>query len=402
MSSAESVNYVDGSLPRGWKRERVEDCLSPDEIERRPSVPRSKYRKKGRFPVVDQGQGLIAGFTDDGASIHRDDLPLIVFGDHTRAVKFVDFPFATGADGTKLLRPSTQVDARFFYYALLNIELPSRGYNRHFSLLREKSIDFPSDTEEQRAVAGVLSKLQRRVEVQHDIAMTLKELKAATIAKLFREGLRGEPLKETEIGEVPRSWDVVPFGRVVDIAEGQVDPRAEPYTSMLHVGPEDVEEGTGRLLTPRIARDLALISGKYAFQSGDIIFSKIRPYLRKSVLADFKGICSADMYPLRPKPNFEGRFVHALTLSPNFTAQAVSQQDRTGIPKLNREQLRNIYVPQPSESEQQEIGRLFATIDRRLVITTQYQTLLTLTFESVLNRVVTGAIRLQISAKQSR
>lgn len=398
MRGKEPVRNLNNSLQDGWERKSVEDCLSTDEIERRPSIPRSAYRRRGRFPVVDQGQAVIAGFTDDETSIHRTDLPLIVFGDHTRSLKFVDFPFATGADGTKLLRTrSNRVDPRFLYYALMNVELPSRGYNRHFGLLRQNSIDVPQDPEEQRAIAGVLSRLQARVEVQDRIVATLKELKTMTMAKLFREGLRGEPLKLTEIGEIPETWNVVSFGRVVDIAEGQVDPKMEPYASMLHVGPEDVEEATGRLLKPRTARELALISGKYAFQKGNIVFSKIRPNLRKSVLVEFDGICSADMYPLRPTAGFDCLFVHSLTLSPIFTSQAVSQQDRTGIPKLNREQLRSILVPQPPPEEQREIGDLVAALDRRYVIASQYGDVLKAVFRSLLRMLMTGGLRVAVS-----
>lgn len=256
---------------------------------------------------------------------------------------------------------------------------------------------------EQKAIVSVLCTLQARVEVQKRIVATLKELKSATMAKLFREGLGGEALKDTEVGEIPANWSVVPFGRAVDIAKGQVDPRVEPYASMLHVGPEDVEGGTGRLLKPRTARDLALISGKYAFHEGDIVFSKIRPYLQKSILADFEGICSADMYPLRPAAGFDARFVHAVTLSPIFAAQAISQQDRTGIPKLNREQLRTISIPQPSAEEQQEIGQLLAGLDRHLRASVRYHDLFKSAFASLLPRLVSGAIRVSpLLEEQSR
>src|SRR4029077_15459116 len=129
------------------------------------------------------------------------DLPIILFGDHTRIFKFLDFPFATGADGTKLFRAKDQtVEPKFLYFALLHLDIPSRGYNRHFKYLKEKTISVPDHRDEQRAIAAVLSKIQAAGQVQEKIVATLKELKGATMAKLFREGLRGESLKQTDIG----------------------------------------------------------------------------------------------------------------------------------------------------------------------------------------------------------
>jgi type I restriction enzyme S subunit len=164
----------------------------------------------------------------------------------------------------------------------------------------------------------------------------------------------------------PDDWELVTFNEAVSVAEGQVNPTEEPYASMPHVGPESVESGTGRLLIRQTARELGLRSGKYLFRPGDIVYSKIRPYLRKSILADFRGVCSADMYPLTARSGFDAGYLNALILSDAFTAQAVAQQDRTGIPKLNREQLRNILVPQPPITEQRRIAAVVWKIQTRL------------------------------------
>jgi type I restriction enzyme, S subunit len=167
-------------------------------------------------------------------------------------------------------------------------------------------------------------------------------------------------------GARPDDWEIVPFGEAVSVAEGQVNPTEDPYASMPHVGPECVESGTGRLLMRRTARDMGLRSGKYLFQPGDIVYSKIRPYLRKSILADFQGICSADMYPLTARPEFDAGYLNALILSDAFTTQAIAQQDRTGIPKRNREQLSSILVPKPPLAEQRRITAVVSILQTAL------------------------------------
>ena len=92
--------------------------------------------------------------------------------------------------------------------------------------------------------------------------------------------------KQTEAGLIPKDWSIRPMLSVVHIANGQVDPRTEPYRHMTLVAPDHIERGTGQLLRKEYAADQNAISGKYLFSSGDIVYSKIRPYLRKAILAD--------------------------------------------------------------------------------------------------------------------
>jgi type I restriction enzyme S subunit len=220
-----SVDSVD--LPEGWLRLAFAEGVR--EISRtKPSIPQTRYQPTGRYPVIDQGTGFIAGFTDVEDAIHSEDLPVIVFGDHTRALKYVDFPFATGADGTKLLRAESGIDPKFLYFALLNLQVPSYGYSRHFRWLKESEILAPVDPREQRAIAGMLSAIREALDLQSRRVACLEELKAATMKKVFGEGVRGERRKATEVGEIPESWEVVPLGRVCRIASGGTPSRDEP------------------------------------------------------------------------------------------------------------------------------------------------------------------------------
>lgn len=172
-------------LPSDWEILPFDRCVLAAAVDRKGSVQQNEYKPTGRFPVVDQGSSLIAGYTDEEHLVHQDDLPLILFGDHTRIFKFLDFPFAAGADGTKLLRADGRtVDTLYLYYALLHIDIPSRGYSRHFKYLRETAIAAPRDRNEQHAVAYVLSRVRAVVRLQEKIVTALEELKAATMAKL--------------------------------------------------------------------------------------------------------------------------------------------------------------------------------------------------------------------------
>src|SRR5216683_1719237 len=106
-----------------WIQVTVAEVLEPMPLAGAAKIPSTAYKPTGRYPVVDQGRRLVAGWTDDDDAVIDDPLPIVVFGDHTRALKFVDFPFARGADGTQILRPVTGVDPLFFYYACRAIPL---------------------------------------------------------------------------------------------------------------------------------------------------------------------------------------------------------------------------------------------------------------------------------------
>jgi len=204
----------------GWQTCAVPDSFVKNKVGRQNQIPAKDIAEVGRFPVVDQGQKFVAGYCDDESRVIDFDLPLIIFGDHTRCFKYVDFPFVLGADGTKVLVPNKKLfDPRFYYFALLALEIPSRGYNRHFTILNERSLPLPP-LPEQKKIAHILSTVQRAIEAQERIIQTTTELKKALMHKLFTEGLRHEPQKQTEIGPIPESWEVCKVGDVAKIQSG--------------------------------------------------------------------------------------------------------------------------------------------------------------------------------------
>jgi type I restriction enzyme, S subunit len=160
--------------------------------------------------------------------------------------------------------------------------------------------------------------------------------------------------QQTEIGVIPADWQLRPMLSAVRVANGQVDPKVEPYRSMTLVAPDHIESGTGRLLEKRTASDQGAISGKYVVAKGDVVYSKIRPYLRKAILADFDGLCSADMYPLKPARDVAAGFVLAAILGHHFSKFAESVSMRSGMPKINRAELAEYTMALPPTKVEQE------------------------------------------------
>ena len=155
-SAARNQTSLNGRLPfqcaiggkwpemSDWTQCTIPNSLVKAKAARKHQIPAKEIAQNGRFPVIDQGRNFIAGYCDDSDKLIDFNLPVIIFGDHTRCFKFVDFPFVLGADGTKILSPNRELyDPKFYYFALLSLELPSRGYNRHFKILKEQSLPPP-------------------------------------------------------------------------------------------------------------------------------------------------------------------------------------------------------------------------------------------------------------------
>jgi len=290
-------------------------------------IQRNEYLSAGALPVIDQGQKPIAGYTNNLGAAYQGPLPVILFGDHTLAFKYVDVPFALGADGVRVLAAKPPFLSKFLFYYLTSARMQSRGYSRHFKYLRE--MKFPHFAErEQRRIVDLLEQADGLRRQRADAGQLADRILPALFHTLF-----GDPATNL------KGWPQLPLGEVTAITALMVDPQEPDYLDLPHVGPDRIETGTGRLLPCQTARDERLISGKYLFDEHHVLYSKIRPYLRKVALPDFSGLCSADMYPVTPLENMMTReFLWALLLSPTFTNYTSEHSGRANMPKLNREQ----------------------------------------------------------------
>jgi type I restriction enzyme, S subunit len=201
-------------------------------------------------------------------------------------------------------------------------------------------------------LASIIAKKQALLE-------RLAEKRQAVITQAVTKGLNpAAPMKPSGIdwlGDIPAHWGVVPLKWQCTIRSGQVDPTEAPYDEMMLVAPDHIESGTGRLLARQTASEQAAISGKYLCSPSDVLYSKIRPALRKVALVDEVCLCSADMYAIAPGENFERESLYYFLLTDAFTAYAELASMRVAMPKINREALGPFQLPKPPEEEQKQI-----------------------------------------------
>lgn len=189
-------------------------------------------------------------------------------------------------------------------------------------------------------------------------------------------------------------WKSYRFNDVVKIVTGLVNPKVEPYCNMPHVGTANIESFTGKLLEYNLAKHDNLTSGKYLFNENHVVYGKINPQLAKVVFPGFKGICSADAYPLECRDELLiPSFLKYLLLQNRFFKYSVSVSKRTGMPKINRDELAIFKFVLPNLNEQQKIASFLSAVDKRIELLQRKKDLLEDYKKGVLQQLFSQQIR---------
>lgn len=195
------------------------------------------------------------------------------------------------------------------------------------------------DLPTQKAIADFLDRETARI----DLLIEKKQ----RLIEVVRERLLSE-LERLTSPEISLHDELIPFRWVCRITEGQVDPTSPEWADKPLIAPNHIKSRTGRLLGLKTASEQGAISGKYAFPTGTVVYSKIRPNLAKACVAPVEGMCSADMYPVLPDKRLRSRFLLMQLLSAKFTDWATLESMRVAMPKINRETLGSyrLWVPE--------------------------------------------------------
>lgn len=158
----EDVEIVDG-VPEGWSKEPIGNIIG--RMSRTKQIKTADYLLEGAIPVIDQSRNFVAGYTNDSEALVNTGTPIIVFGDHTRILKYIQFPFAKGADGTQLIiSDRTNMPQSLLYLSLIAVDLSNYHYARHFKYLKAESILIPSQNvadEFDRLISPIFSQIQK-------------------------------------------------------------------------------------------------------------------------------------------------------------------------------------------------------------------------------------------------
>ena len=240
------------------------------------------------------------------------------------------------------------------------------GKNIDMNIFWEITVPYMALPEQQK-IAAFLSAYDKKISLQKERVETLKEQKRGLLQKMFPK--KGETVPELRFPGFTGDWEQRKWINTVDISTNMVDPKSGKYDLLPHVAPGNIESFTGRLYdNVKLVGEENLISGKFVFNVGDIVYGKINPQLGKYVFARFSGLTSADAYVLNAKNGIVQKFLYAVIQTRDFYDYSVSVSKRSGMPKINRDELNAYSYWAPSESEQLKIGEYLLTLDHLITL----------------------------------
>ena len=329
-----------------------------DETKRGHKIQTSEYLQSGNHPIIDQSQSQIAGYTNLEDGIFAD-VPAIIFGDHTRVIKYVDTPFFLGADGVKVLKSKIQdIDYKYLFYCLQNAKIPNTGYNRHFKWLKEIEVPLPA-LDEQHRIADVLDKVSGLIVKRRAQLDKLDLLVKSRFVEMF-----GDP------EENPREYEKRKLGSL-----------ARKISDGVHAKPEYTETGRPFLSVVNINKGIINFEGckfvsEEAYQKmiksthperGDILYTKVGATygIPAYVDTDTEFCLYVSVCLIKPRHDeIDSKFL-ALSMSmPYIKRQADGRIKGIGVPDLHLNQISEFDILCPPRSEQEAFVDFAAHIDK--------------------------------------
>lgn len=348
-------------LPENWCWLKLVESFD-NHTDSKKKIKQKDYLVKGNLAVVDQGQELIGGYTNDVEKSYSGALPIVIFGDHTRCIKFVDFPFAQGADGVKVLRPKPFYLPKAFYYALQSVNIPNLGYRRHFPLFNKFSIPLPPLAEQQRIVdriESLFAKLDEAKEKAQAVVDSFETRKAAILHKAFTGELTAKWREEHGVGM--ESWEVRTLDSVCSsIFDGDhmPPPKAEsgiPFLVISNVNTGHLTFENTRFV-PQEYYDT--LSDTRKPQLGDVLYTLVGSFGIPVVVNSKRPFCfQRHMALLRPI-DVSPQFLWYILQTPEMYDKASSIATGTAQLTVPIKGLRAMTIPRPNIAEQVEIVRI--------------------------------------------
>lgn len=327
-------------------------------------IPTSEYLSEGEFPIIDQGQDAIAGWTNDPDALIDADEPLIIFGDHTCALKLVQQPFAQGADGIKIIKGSEEVSTDYLYQFLSFHPVVTEEYKRHYSTLKTRWISYPDrESGEQKKISDCLSSLDELVAAETQRLGALKLYKKGLMHQLFpREGEAAPRLRFPEFRDMGE-WEEKSLGDLGEVVTGNTPSTSKPEYyggECLFVSPADISDLRYVETTKTLLSDLGFAQARQ-IEAGSILFVCIGSTIGKVAQNRFKCATNQQINSIIPHKDFFGDFIYyLLSRESQRIAKLAGIQ---AVPIINKSTFSAIRVRAPKPPEQMMIAELLCSLD---------------------------------------
>lgn len=353
-----------------WGSEKLEQLITT--VSPPSKLQSSSYRMQGKFPIIDQSQEPICGWTNDESAVITESLPLIVFGDHTCALKFVDKPFAQGADGIKILKAKSAISAEYLFHSLSHRPLAMEDYKRHFSILKERAVVFPDiKSGEQQKIADCLSSLDELITAETRKLDTLQTHKTGLMQQLFPR--EGETLPQRRFPEFSDTeewpeWSIGELGEVITGNTPSTSKRQYYGGEFDFVSPADISDHRFIEKTKTSLTKLGLEQTRQIAE-GSVLFVCIGSTIGKVAQNKFRCATNQQINSLVPFADFSGDFIYYLLL--RESARISELAGNHAVPIINKTTFSEIIVRCPKKSEQERIAESLGALDKSIDIQAQ-------------------------------
>lgn len=341
-------------------------------------IKTNEYQQEGKYLIVDQGQEQVAGYTNLEEGVFEE-VPAIVFGDHTRVIKYVEEPFFLGADGVKVLKCRLpNANYKYLYYTLLNAKIPNTGYNRHFKWLKEIKIAYPN-TEKQTEMVCILDKVSKIIEFRQQQLKKLDELVKSRFIKLFGDIVLN-----------PFGWEKDYLGVVCDVRDGTHDSPHYHSTGFPLVTSKNVTGGEIDLTDCSLISkaDFNKINERSKVDMGDIIMPMIGT-VGKPVIVNVKpnfAIKNVSLIKFKDDSRVLNTFIRSLLQSDYFD-DAVLSKVRGGTQKfISLGDIRKLVVIVPPMELQEQFAAFVEQTDKSKFVIQQALDKAQLLFDSLMQK----------------
>ena len=344
------------------------DEIFIDETKYGTKIKTDEYLPGGKNIIVDQGQKLVAGYTDLEDGIFSK-VPVIIFGDHTRVIKYIDEPFFLGADGVKVLRSKLDnANYKYLYYALRSARIPDTGYNRHFKWLKEVCIRYP-EPEEQEKIVSILDKVSCVIEDRRKELEKLDELIKARFVELFGDAV-----------DNPMNWEKKQLQDIVTddctISYGIVQTGDDQDEGIPVFRPVDIVNCIPKF--EELKKTTEEISNKYkrTILKGREMLITVRANIADTCIVgeEFKG-CNVGrgIVPIRTKEDIMVlEFLKYLIDSKHLNDDIKSKAKGITLIQLNMEDLREVELIIPPIEQQKSFVEFAKQVDKSKFMRRQY------------------------------
>ncbi len=220
------------NLPQGWVEYEFDKCVA--KINAQNKIKQKEYLETGKFPIIDQGQDFIGGYSDNEDYLININSPVIVFGDHTRCFKYIDFDFISGADGTKILKPLSFFNEKLFYYFCKIIQFSNKGYSRHYQYLAKSTMHIPPLNEQRRIVEKIEQEFGKIDEVIEKLKLAQEQIKQYK-QSVLRSAFEGKLYKTTE-------WEEKTLEKIASkISDGSHNPPQKQTSGKIMISGQNIK-----------------------------------------------------------------------------------------------------------------------------------------------------------------